>query len=137
MPCPFFEPQHVAEHPHNAAARLPLLEEYDGVCHAGEHQVRVPPELRFRCCNHGYSQGVCTAFPSTEKRASLRYTVTRSDSNIIQLMLITECDYAPLNWQSLEYLVGPESIRPDVADPCLRAQLLAFCRSYLKLFSQQ
>jgi hypothetical protein len=137
MPCPLFEPQRVAKDPHNTAARLPLLEEYDGLCHAGEPREAVPPELRFRCCNHGYSQGVCRAFPAEEKRASLRYTVTRSDPKTIQLMLITERDYTPVTWQSLEYFVGSDCIQPDLADPCLRAQVLAFCRSYLKLFSRQ
>jgi len=34
MACPYFEPQHVNASPEHAAARMPLIDEYDGLCRA-------------------------------------------------------------------------------------------------------
>lgn len=136
MPCPCFEPENIAPDRQHPKARLPLLDEYDGLCHASGHPVSAPASLRFRCCNHGYSRGVCEHFPATEVRSSIRYNVTRSTQTVLEVICVEEKDYAPLRSHSVEYLVTTAQLIPEIDDPCIRAQLLAFCRGYLTRFSE-
>ena len=96
MPCPFFEPQQVAIDPQHPRARLPLFEEYDGICHAAPEPFRAPAEVRFRYCNHGYSRGGCASFPDVETRCCARFDVLRSDVEAIELLCVEERGYAPL-----------------------------------------
>lgn len=135
MPCPYFEPQGVARDPQHANARLPLLDEYDGLCHASEEPLAIPLALRFRCCNHGYSHGCCERFPKSELRSGLRYDVVRRSATALEIICVEEQQYAPWRWHSVRYFFEGERMEPEVADVCMRAQLLAFCRSYLKRFS--
>jgi len=134
MPCPHFEPQIVVARPERVGARLPLIDEYDGLCHATPEELAVPAELRFRCCNHGYSRGCCERIPLGEHRSSLRYDVVRRTTTTLELICIEEEDYAPLRWRSVKYVVANDSLRPEVDDHCVRAQAIAFCRSYLQRF---
>lgn len=134
MPCPFFEPERIASDRQHTKARLPLLAEYDGSCHAAGRVVPAPVALRFQCCNHGYSRGTCEHFPPTEPRASLRYDVARRTASALEVICIEEQDYAPLRWRSVEYLMKTEELNPEIDDICARAQLLAFCRGYLARF---
>lgn len=134
MPCPYFEPQQVAEQPQHATARLPLIEEYDGLCHATRDLLAVTPEIRFERCNHGYSRGLCQRFPAGELRSSIRFTIVREDERTIDLICIEEQDYAPLRWRSVQYFFQSECITPELSDRCIHAQVLAFCRSYQKRF---
>ncbi len=135
MPCPYFEPQRVASDPQHATARLPLLEEYDGLCHALGEPLGVAPTLRFQYCNHGYSRGSCERFPAGETRSGVRYTVVRQTAAALEILCVEERDYAPLRWHSLQYFFDTECIDPELPDHCIRAQILAFCRSYRKRFS--
>ncbi len=135
MPCPYFEPQHAAIHSRHANARLPLIQEYDGLCHAGSEPVDAPPELRFECCNHGYSRGRCSRFPSEEVRSAMRYNVLRHTPTTLELVLIEEQNYVPLAWRPVSYFPDTGRFDPEFADTCIRAQALAFCRSYLERFS--
>ena len=135
MACPFFEPQYVARDPKHVSARVPLIEEYDGVCHASSELRAIPEELRFRCCNHGYSQGCCPSFPRNEARSSVRYHVVRQHAGELDVMLVEEQNFAPLRWRSIKYHSTGELIEPLLDDVCLRAQLIAFCRSYLRRFA--
>lgn len=135
MPCPYFEPQRVASDPQHASARLPLLDEYDGLCHAVGAPLAIAVELRFRCCNHGYSRGCCDRFPASEVRSGLRYNVVRRTAASLEILCVEEQHYAPLRWHAVEYFFESERIEPEPADVCMRAQVLAFCRSYLKRFS--
>jgi hypothetical protein len=134
MPCPYFEPQRVAADPLHAAVRLPLIDEYDGVCHASSEAISAPRELRFRCCNHGYSHGGCQWVPAGNVRSCARFNVVRRSESTLQVLCVEEQDYAPLRWQSIEYSVSADRLLVDVTDVCLHAQLLAFCRSYLRRF---
>jgi len=134
MPCPFFEPQAVVSSPQHPNARLPLLDEYEGTCHAAGDVFPVPFDLRFRCCNHGYSRGSCNRFPLTETRSSVRFNITRATSDFLELLYVEERDYAPLRWHSLCYSVQTEVLEPELSDSCARAQVLAFCRSYRRRF---
>lgn len=135
MPCPYFEPQRVVAHPQYARARLPLIEEYEGACHAGPEPLAAPEDRRFRCCNHGYSRVVCDHFPGGEVRSALRYDVRGRSSEVLEVLWIEEQTFAPTRWQVVSYSIVSEQLEPEIADSCLRAQLLAFCRSYLRRFA--
>ncbi len=135
MPCPYFEPQHAANQPRHATARLPLIEEYDGLCRADAEPVEAPSELRFECCNHGYMRGRCGRFPSGEVRSAIRYNVLRHTPTALELVLIEEQNYAPLAWRPFHYLLDSGRFDPEFTDACIQAQALAFCRSYLQRFS--
>jgi hypothetical protein len=135
MPCPFFEPQALASDPAHPHARLPLLDEYDGVCQAAADAFRVPRDLRFPCCNHGYSRGACSRFPASETRSSIRFDVLSVNPESLELLFVEERDHFPVNWRSVRYIVGTESIDPGLEDACARAQVVAFCRSYLRRFA--
>jgi hypothetical protein len=134
MPCPYFEPQRVSTDPSHAGARLPLIEEYDGVCHAHAETLTAPSDLRFRYCNHGYSSGVCQRLPAANAPSCLRYNVTRRSESTLDILCVEEQNYAPLRWQSVAYSITSDCLSAEVKDACLAAQLLAFCRSYLKRF---
>ena len=134
MSCPYFEPREVATDPLHAVARLPLIEEYDGRCHARAEPISAPQELRFRYCNHGYSQGVCERMPASDAPSCARYNVVRRSEAALDILCIQEQNYAPLRWQSVEYSIVNDRLTVALKDVCLAAQLLAFCRSYLKRF---
>ena len=134
MPCPYFAPQRVATDPLHVSARLPLIEEYDGLCHAYAEAINAPQALRFRCCNHGYSRGGCERVPPTEIRSCARYNVMRRSEFTLDVLCIEEQNYAPLRWQSVEYSIAGDRLTAELSDLCLQAQLLAFCRSYIRCF---
>jgi len=134
MACPFFEPRQITPLPEYAAARLPLIDEYDGLCRAEEQPFPVPAEARFRCCNHGNSRGTCAHFPAGEQRSALRYEIVSRTAAALELLLLEERDYAPLVWQTVRYLLAGELLEPEIADVVKRAQIRAFCRSFLDRF---
>ena len=135
MPCPYFQPRRVASDPRHIGARLPLIEEYDGLCHASGAALAVPPELRFPYCNHGYSRGSCDRFPAGELRSGIRYTVVRRTPAALEILYVEEQNYVPLAWHSIQYFPDNDRLEPQLSDECIRAQLVAFCHSYLKRFS--
>lgn len=96
-----------------------------------------PAELRFGCCNHGYSRGTCGRFPADEERSGLRYHLVKQTSATLEVLYIEERQYTPLRWQPVRYFMEGERMEPEIADLCVRAQLLAFCRSYLKRYVDQ
>jgi len=123
----------VAE-PTHLNARLPLIDEFDGVCRATSEPLPVPQASRMRLCNHGNAGGQCAQFPSGEKRTSIRFDVLRRTASHLDLLLVEESLYAPLAWRPLSFLISTERLEPDPPDACQRAQLLAFCRSYLRRY---
>jgi hypothetical protein len=136
MACPFFQPQSVAPDPKHRNSRLPLLAEYDGFCRASAEPLPAPSELRYACCNHGYSRGLCHHFPSSETRSCLRFDVLRQNPESLELLFVEERDHTPVSWRALRYTFNTESIEPDLQDICARAQVRAFCRSYLARFTK-
>jgi hypothetical protein len=134
MACPLFEPQHATAPPEHAAARLPLIDEYDGLCRAGEQPFPIPTGMRFRCCNHGNSRGTCVHFPAGEQRSALRYEIVSRTASSLELLLLEERDYAPHAWQTVRYILAGESLEPEIADIVKQAQIRAFCRSFLIRF---
>jgi hypothetical protein len=137
MPCPFFEPKTITSAVNPSAGRRPLIDEYDGLCHAQCEPVPVPEDARFGWCNHGNSKGACSFFPAAEARSCLRYQVTEYKERSMRVLCIEEQGHAPLRWYSVMYLAGEERFEPDPEDVCVRSQLLAFCRSYLARFAVQ
>lgn len=135
MPCPFFEPKTVASFSEYPGARLPLLEEYDGICHAESEPIPAPGELRFRCCNHGYSRGTCPHLPKAETRSAMRFDVIARTPEILEFRLVEESEYTPLRWHTLRYSIAGGVIEPLLEDICMLAQAHAFCRSFLSRFS--
>ncbi len=135
MPCPYFEPRNALVPPGQTNTRLPLIDEYDGLCHAASEPIEAPAELRFRCCNHGYSRGCCERFPSSEARSAVRYSVLRHSRNTLDLICIEEQNYAPLRSRTVRYFLTSERLEPELDDACIQAQAVAFCRSYLGHFS--
>lgn len=129
MPCPYFEPRHAvrSQYPN---ARLPLLYEHDGLCHAGRALLEAPEAMRFRYCNHGYSRGACEYFPASETRSCLRYQVTRRSETEFEITIIEEQEYAPATWRVVKYWADQERLDPEIQDCCTRAQVVAFCRAY-------
>ena len=134
MPCPLFEPTERSASPEHPGARLPLIDEYDGKCRAGNAPFAVPGNLRHRCCNHGYDLGACPHFPLTDPRSCRRFDVRRDTPDELQLLSIEERSHAPAAWRTLSYRLEAGDLYPEPTDPCERAQALAFCRSYLRRF---
>jgi hypothetical protein len=134
MACPYFEPRRVSAPPEHTAARLPLIDEYDGLCRAVGDPFPVPGEVRFRCCNHGNSRGTCVHFPAGEARSALRYEIVGRTAAALDLLLLEERDYAPLTWQTVRYVLAGELLEPEIADIVKQAQIRAFCRSFLDRF---
>ncbi|HSU53305.1 MAG TPA: hypothetical protein VLT36_04530 [Candidatus Dormibacteraeota bacterium] len=134
MPCPLFEPVRAVSLSSYAGARLPLIDEHDGFCHAAAEAIAVPAELRFRACNHGYSECLCGHWPTDETRSALRYSVTAQSDDALEIICVTEKDHAPVRWARVRYLVDTGALEPVLSDICMQAQALAFCRAYLKRF---
>lgn len=134
MPCPFFEPQRVTARPENARCRLPLIDEYDGLCHASTEPFTPEAALRFRCCNHGYSSGACAHFPDDEAISAVRFHLTGRNRDTLALICVEERNYAPIRWYPVEYVVSTGQLQPEIIDKCVQAQVIAFCRSHLEHF---
>ena len=134
MACPYFEPRSVAASPLHANARLPLVEEYEGLCLAAAEPFTAPADTQFRLCNQGYPRGGCERFPSDETRSCLRYELLSRNENTLEVMIIAERDYAPVDWRVVRYSTATGAEEPEISDACMRAQLAAFCRAYLNRY---
>lgn len=132
MPCRFFEPLQIASVPFHPSARLPLIDEYDGLCHVSAEPSPVPEESRFAGCNHGNRHHPCGRFPAERERAVLRLTVAKQDADALEILAIEETNYRPVRCQTIRFLLPNEELVPELSEICQRAQLMAFCRSYLK-----
>ena len=131
MPCPYFEPQRVVAEPTHFNARLPLIDEFDGVCRALSEPLPVPAAARLRLCNHGNAHGQCAHFPLKNPCSSFRFEVLRRSATGLDLLFVEEALYTPIAWRRLTFCASSENLDPDPPDACQRAQILAFCRSYL------
>ena len=135
MPCPFFEPRTIVRLSEYPGARLPLIEEYGGACHAGSPAIEAPGEQRFRCCNHGYSRGVCPHFPQNETRSAIRFDIINRSADFLELLYVEEQEHSPLRWLRLRYSIAGGTLEPALEDVCALAQAQAFCRSFLRRFA--
>jgi len=137
MPCPYFDPRQIVERPTLANARLPLIDEYDGVCRAHTDSIPVEAATRMRLCNHGNARGGCEHFPAEEQRSAFRFEVLRRSAAHLDVLFIEEVFYAPLSWRRHEFRMEGEQLEPDMDDCCQRAQMIAFCRSYLRQYPME
>lgn len=131
MPCPYFEPRQTVS-PATPNARLPLIDEYDGVCRAQGEAFPVEAAVRFRLCNHGNVRHHCGRFPAEEQRSSFRFEVVSRSLAKLELLFIEEEFYSPKAWRKLAFQIDGERLEPAPVNSCEHAQILAFCRSYLK-----
>ena len=134
MPCPLFEPVLPNKRPEHPDARIPLIEEYDGLCHATDQPSDVPADMRFRCCNHGYARQTCPRFPLHESRSSFRFDLAARAEGELKVLCIEESSHAPTAWQVMRYERSSGVINSDSNDPCQRAQARAFCQSFLRRY---
>ena len=65
----------------------------------------------------------------------MRYELLRRTETELEVMIIEEQNYAPAGWRIVRYSTGSGLVTPEVDEPCLRAQVVAFCRTYLSRFS--
>ncbi|MBV8072251.1 MAG: hypothetical protein JO270_20275 [Acidobacteriaceae bacterium] len=135
MPCPHFEPQRVTPRPTHANARLPLIDEYEGVCHASGEPAEVSSAVRFQFCNHGYSRGACGRTPNPEGPSCLRFEVLSRDGSSLEVLCVEEQEYAPLRWTKVRFSLPDERVQPEPADTCVRAQIRAFGLSFARHFA--
>ena len=128
MPCPFFSPVQPLTARKIVNGRLPLIEEYEGLCLRRGSGVVVND----RSCNHGYARGVCDFFPSDLPNGANRYSLVGRSDDVLTLLLIAEEDYAPASSRTLPFSVGGNCLLEDDIEPGILAQALAFCRSHLR-----
>ncbi|MFZ0595283.1 MAG: hypothetical protein WAM39_32770 [Bryobacteraceae bacterium] len=132
MACPFFEPVTLAPMANSRNARLPLIREYAGHCARQDGGIQVSD----RSCNQGYARGVCDYFPSSEKNRANRYSLLNRGESELRLLFVIEEDYSPAAIRTLHFSIHQDCLLESDLDPCVSAQALAFCRSYLKAYGK-
>jgi hypothetical protein len=128
MACPFFEPVALTPTANWQSVRLPLIREYAGRCVRQDCCVQVSG----RNCNQGYARGVCDYFPDNEKNRANRYSLVNRGDEELWLLFVAEEEYAPAATRTLHFSIVQDCLLESDLDPCVSAQALAFCRSYLK-----
>lgn len=136
MPCLYFEPTIPVVEPFHDRSRLPLIEEYGGRCHAMHVAVAAADQMRWQCCNQGYSLGRCPQFPAAGFAGALRYSVTRHAEDLLELVWIEEREHAPFRHGSLHFTISTGCLLEAGLDTPVAAQALAYCRSYLKRYRE-
>src|SRR5438128_1799213 len=129
MACPFFEPLAPVVHPESRNGRLPLIQEYEGVCHASGTETIASGSV----CNHGYAQGQCERYPNSEPSVALRYSVLHRKGGELQVMCIAEENHSPVRSMRLHFSSDLNGITERDLEACLMAQAVAFSRSYLSI----
>lgn len=132
MPCPLFEPVRRVTPPSGVSLRLPLIFEFEGICHAANEAV--DRAHRFRYCNHGNARGRCHSFPPEMLTSALRFNITDRTASSLKVEVVEEENYWPRAWSSFEFLIQDSSLVPEIEDKCRRAQVFHFCRSFLDKF---
>ncbi len=130
MPCPLFEPLRKVTEPRTPSPRLPLLYEFEGICHAGETDVS--PDHRFHYCNRGNAQGNCASFPEDYAISAIRFSVTSRTPQILTVLMLEEHNHWPGARKTIEFLIEQRQLQPQISDICRHAQILNFCVSYLE-----
>ena len=136
MPCPFFEPTLVAFDPQSAFGRLPLIAEYNGICHRDGTAINERSPLRFEGCNQGHLQSECPHVHQIESRVSRRFSVRERTDTTLRVIVLEEGYHYPVRWREVVYLIPERQLTEEGGDEIERAQIRAFCVSYLHLLSQ-
>jgi hypothetical protein len=136
MPCLYFEPTVPVDQPLHDRSRLPLIEEHDGNCRAMPGSVAAVGQMRWQCCNQGYSLGRCPQFPAGGFDGALRYSVTRHSDDLLELIWIEERDHAPFRHGGLHFTISTGCLLETGLDAIIAAQALAYCLSYVKRYRE-
>src|ERR1700761_3358554 len=125
MPCPVFSPTRVVDDPLYRGGRLPLIDEYEGICTAQHESPGPNRETLFRFCNHGYSQGHCPRFPASEDTSCVRYSIASRTAYSLEVICVEEAHHEPQRWHKFEYLLDRSEMRGNIPTECIRAQAVA------------
>lgn len=131
MSCQFFEPLAPVLDPQFRNGRLPLIQEHEGMCHAGGADTFANGPV----CNHGYARGNCERFPKEEPSIALRYSVLRCDGRELEVLCIAEENHVPVRSRRLHFSPDLNRLSEMDLDACLAAQAIAFSRSYLRIIA--
>ena len=134
MPCPLFEPTRVALNPKAAHARLPLLAEHDGLCHATDPPVAPALEWRFAGCNQGRDQEHCPRFPAGREAVVRRFNVQSNTGATLVVLVSEEKNHSPVRWREVHFSTIEGKLNDPPADLCEVAQIQVFCANYLQRF---
>ena len=135
MPCPYFEPTQVAGDPQSAFGRLPLIAEYNGVCHRDGSAIKGRSPLRFEGCNQGRWHAECPHNNQMDSRVSRRFTVRARTETTLVVLVLEEVDHAPVRWREVVYLPAENAFTELIDSAAESAQIRAFCASYLQTAS--
>lgn len=131
MACPFFMPVQPLRRDHWLhAPRLPLGDDYRGLCQAGAELFQPSESSQQDLCNCGYARGRCDRFP-TESADAVRFSVVQEDDARIRLIYVLERAHAPEAHGVIEYSKPAARMEGNV-DARLLAQAGAFVQSYLR-----
>jgi hypothetical protein len=130
MPCPLFEPLRKIHPTQEHLPRLPLIYEFEGICHAGEPLIH--PLHRFHYCNRGNAKGNCPSFPNELALTAIRLNVTGKTPQTLTIVVVEEESHWPRAWASFSFLIAENRLEPEIEDSCRRAQVFQFCLSYLE-----
>ncbi len=123
--------------PQSAFGRLPLIAEYNGICHRDGAAITGRSPLRFEGCNQGRFQSECPHVTAIESRVSRRFTVREHTETNLRLVVLEEVDGVPVRWREVAYRIPEQSIAEENGDEIECAQIRAFCTSYLQLVNQK
>jgi hypothetical protein len=128
--CPFFAPiepwSENSRDPWSGPRRVPLGEPYRGKCALTADAI--DPHAQAELCNFGYARGRCAYFPDSANDA-VRFSITNSVDERIQLIWIAERGHAPVTHGAAHYAHGQ-------FDPALPQEMhllgRVFVETYLK-----
>ncbi len=122
--------------PQSSFGRLPLIAEYNGICGRDGAAITGRSPLRFEGCNQGRFQNECPHAKDIEIRISRRFSVRARTDTTLQVVVLEEADHTPVRWREVTYQIAESTVSGEAEDKVERAQIQAFCASYLHLLSQ-
>jgi hypothetical protein len=130
MACPWFCPTRPLEDGRWAVPpRVPLVDAWQGECHAGAEPFVPAEEITRSHCNSGYARGACRHFADGRGDA-VRFHVQANESAVMRILYTRERDCWPTGHGVVEYDIALRTAACD--DPILRRQAEAFATAYRK-----
>lgn len=129
MACPLFEPLEPAAAPRRPGVRLPLIDEYAGVCHASGKAAPPADAMLSAGCNQGYAYA-CPNYSQRGNPSAMRYSVTSQTEQQLTITWIEEQSYSPLRQGTMCFHIHERRLSP-APTAVIAAQVMAFCRGYL------
>jgi hypothetical protein len=122
MSCPHFYPTESQ----GGGALFPLGDSWTGLCHADPANPAMPD--RTQTCNFGYARGRCERFPDDGGPDAVRFTVSRADSQFVQIYFVQERDHHPFAHGPIELPLESSSVPAPTS--LLARQAAAYVESY-------